>query len=418
MIVADTSLGTFEQRLQRQARRSRHPLNALFELTPACNLRCHFCYVALDPYQGPYLSTAQVFAVLDKLHAAGVLWLTFTGGEIFSRRDFSDIYRYAREKGFLVTLFTNATMMNEKLAALFRELPPFSAEVSIYGHTAEIYEATTQIKGSFARFERGIGLLQAAGVPLKLKTQVSQFTQDHLSALFQYAEDRRLKFAVDLMIDYRHDGGDEPTAYRLSATKVLELGEEIDAINAARPGGLQMQVGDEGAYADAEDRAAVATPTARGRSFALPVLEPVKSSSSASSRPLAECSIEDPSSTTEDLYRCGAGRVALFINALGEASHCVIDRDPSFPILEMEFEEMWAKMGAWVTQPLPKDAPCSGCDLRASCSNCPARSRLATGSPYFKDPYYCDVTHAQHGLPPVEHPNYRATPRPLGACAS
>jgi len=375
MIVADTSLGTFERRLQRVARRERQPLNCLFELTPTCNLRCHFCYVALDPYKGPYLSTAQICAVLDKLEEAGVLWLTLTGGEILSRRDFPEIYRYARGKGFLVTLFTNATMMNEKYAALFRELPPFAVEVSIYGHTAELYEATTQIPGSFARFERGIRLLQEAGVPLKLKTAISQFTQDHLTALHHYADVRGLKFSVDMILDRRHDGGEQPTLYRLTTRKLMEVGEEIDRLNQ-------------------------------------------KPADTGSAPPLPECSVVSPDAKSEELYRCGAGRVGFFVNALGEASHCVIDRDPAFPILEMEWADVWQQMGEWVTQPMPADAPCSGCGLRSSCGNCPARSKLATGSPYLKDTYYCDVTHAQHGLEPAVHPDYRAMARPLGACAS
>jgi radical SAM protein with 4Fe4S-binding SPASM domain len=338
-------------------------------------LRCHFCYVALDPYKGPYLATAQVFRILDKLEEAGVLWLTLTGGEIFSRRDFPEIYRYARSKGFLVTLFTNATMMNEKLAALFRELPPFAVEVSIYGHTAEVYEATTQIPGSFSRFERGIRLLLEAGVPLKLKTSISQFTQDHLTDLHHYADVRGLKFGVDLILDRRHDGGEQPTLYRLTTRKLLEVGEEIDRLNGRAP-------------------------------------------TSSGSLPLPECSEVAPDANADELYRCGAGRVGFFVNALGEASHCVIDRNPVFPMLEMAWSDIWAQMGEWVTQPMPADAPCSGCGLRSSCGNCPARSRLATGSPYLKDTYYCDVTHAQHGLEPAAHPDYRAVARPLSACAS
>jgi hypothetical protein len=105
--------------------------------------------------------------------------------------------------------------------------------------------------------------------------------------------------------------------------------------------------------------------------------------------------------------------VSVFIDALGNASHCVMDRTPSFSLLESSFEDVWGHIGAWVDQPLPADAPCSGCSLRGGCDNCPARSRLATGSPYLKDTYFCDVTHAMHGLPPESH----AAPRPLGACA-
>lgn len=370
MQIAETSVKTFEKRLSRTARAARIPVTCLFELTPTCNLRCHFCYVALDPYKGPYLSTAQVIAALDKLHAAGVLWLTLTGGEIFSRRDFAEVYRHARGLGFLVTLFTNATMMNEKLAALFSEIPPFSVEVSLYGHTAEIYEKTTQIPGSFARFERGIQLLQDAGVPLKLKTSLSTFTQDHLPELFAYAKTRGLSYGIDMTLDHTHDGKDGPTLYRLSTRKILELEQEVDQLVGGTPG------------------------------------------------PLPECNVAPPPGAAPELYRCGAGRIGLFINALGQASHCVIDREPSFPFLEMSWDEMWSEMGAWVTQPLPSDAPCSGCGLRNGCQSCPARARIATGNAYLKDPYYCDITHARYGLPPAEHPDYRAAPRPLGACAS
>jgi radical SAM protein with 4Fe4S-binding SPASM domain len=121
--------------------------------------------------------------------------------------------------------------------------------------------------------------------------------------------------------------------------------------------------------------------------------------------------------TEEQLYRCGAGRMAFFVDALGQASHCVLDREPSFPILEMPWDELWARMGAWVTQSLPSDSPCSVCGLRGGCDNCPARSRLATGSPYLKDAYQCDITHAEHGLPPAAAPSYQPTARPATACA-
>ena len=323
MSVADVTLGSFEERLGRTGRAMRTPLTCLFEITPTCNLRCQFCYVALDPYQGPYLTTAQICAVLDRLEQAGVLWLTLTGGEIFSRRDFAQIYRYAKSRGFLVTLFTNGTMMNERLAALFRELPPFSVEVSIYGHTASVYEETTQIPGSFGRFERGITLLKETGAPVVLKTPISTFTQAYLADLAAYAEARDFKFKVDLTIDARHDGGSEPTLYRITPKRVAELGDEMAALNSAVP-------------------------------------QP------KNQKPLPECSKVAPIDGPEELYRCGAGRTGFFIDALGNASHCVIDRDPAFPVLAMPWEELWAQMGAWVTQPLPKDAPCSGCDLRHS----------------------------------------------------
>jgi MoaA/NifB/PqqE/SkfB family radical SAM enzyme len=190
MSATQISMDRFEDRLGARARRARHPLSCLFALTPRCNLRCKFCYVALDPYQGPYLGTKQACDVLDVVERAGVLWLTLTGGEVFSRRDFPAIYEHALAKGFLVTIYTNATMVTESIAQLLADRPPFSVEVSIYGADAAHYESTTQIAGSFARFERGMARLQAAGVPLLMKCPISTLTSDHVGALVQWCTER------------------------------------------------------------------------------------------------------------------------------------------------------------------------------------------------------------------------------------
>jgi MoaA/NifB/PqqE/SkfB family radical SAM enzyme len=350
------SMDRFEEQLGDRARRERHPLSCLFEITPRCNLRCHFCYVALDPYQGPYLGTDAACRVLDIVERAGVLWLTLTGGEIFSRRDFPTIYEYALAKGLLVTLYTNATMVTEPIAQLLADRPPFSVEVSIYGADEAHYESTTGIPGSFARFERGVARLQAAGVPLLMKCPISTLSADHVEALVQWCAERSLGFKADPVIDARHDGGQQPTLYRIEPRRVLALRDEIYRLRHGVPRG-------EG--------------------------------------PLPECSVRGEPNGPAELYTCGAGRIGFFVDALGNASHCVIDREPSFPILDMPWDALWAAMGSWVTQPLPADAPCSGCSLRGGCSNCPARARLATGNPYLKDQYQCDITHAMHGLPPA-----------------
>ena len=360
----DLGFEAYVERRMATAVRDRTPLSALFELTPTCNLRCHFCYVALDPYRGPYLSTAQVCSIIDKLEAAGILTLQLTGGEILSRRDFEQIYRHAHATGMMINLFTNATLVNERIAALLTELPPAFVEVSIYGADAEHYEAVTGIKGSFARFERGVRLLQEAGVALYLKHPASTLTADHVPAIRAWCEARGIPHKLSFTIENRHDGGDAPSLYRIQPRRVREL---------------------ETFHRGPRDL------------------------------PTAECAIT-PDDGIERLYRCGAGRVALFVDALGNASHCVIDRSPSHSLLELSFEEVWQRIGTWIDQPLPADAPCSGCSLRGGCDNCPARARLATGSPFLKDSYYCDITHAAHGLPPGAAATMKVAPRPLGAC--
>jgi radical SAM protein with 4Fe4S-binding SPASM domain len=266
----------------------------------------------------------------------------------------------------LVTIFTNATMVTEEHVELLRAEPPYGVEVSIYGADAEHYEAVTGIPGSFARFERGIERLRRAGVDMLIKHPVSTLTADHVDAIRDWCTARGLRHKFTTDIERQHDGGAAPELYRLTTRKALDTRREIEHARTGRRDAM----------------------------------------------PMAECAIQDddPESANR-LYQCGAGRSAIFVDALGRASHCVIDREPAFPILEMPWDELWAAMQSWVNQPQPTDAPCSGCSLRGGCNNCPARARLATGSAFERDPHQCELTHVAHGYAPVES-------RPLGACVA
>src|SRR5206468_11496851 len=81
------------------AEHTRTVVNAQIELTYGCNLHCVHCYT--DCYNRPDLIKremryAEVTSILDQLAAEGCLWVCFTGGEIFMRKDFLDIYGYAK----------------------------------------------------------------------------------------------------------------------------------------------------------------------------------------------------------------------------------------------------------------------------------------------------------------------------------
>ena len=55
------------------------------------------------------------FRVLDELVEMGCFWILYTAGEIFARKDFLEIYTYAKKKGFLITLFINGTIMTMRV---------------------------------------------------------------------------------------------------------------------------------------------------------------------------------------------------------------------------------------------------------------------------------------------------------------
>lgn len=64
--------------------------SVIFELTPRCNLNCVHCYLN-EHHASNELSYDEIIEIIDLLFEKEVLFLTFTGGDIFTRRDFLDI---------------------------------------------------------------------------------------------------------------------------------------------------------------------------------------------------------------------------------------------------------------------------------------------------------------------------------------
>ena len=102
---------------------NRKPFSVLFELTSGCNMNCIHCYLQ-NMHSPEQLTYEQVLSIIDILYEKGILFLTFTGGEILTRSDFIDIYLYAKKKGFLVELFTNGYLFTDEIIDVLKKYPP------------------------------------------------------------------------------------------------------------------------------------------------------------------------------------------------------------------------------------------------------------------------------------------------------
>ena len=204
----------FSRTLHGQMHRARAPLHASVEVTRRCPLTCAHCYNNLP--MGDVAARAQEMSLdehrrlLDELSAAGCLWLLYTGGEIFARRDFLDIYTEARRRGFLITLFTNGTLISEGVADHLARFRPFAIEITLYGRTRETYERLTGVRGSFDRCLRGIHLLRERELPLALKTVAVTTNRHELAEMQAFADELGVPFKSDSMINPRLDCAQSP----------------------------------------------------------------------------------------------------------------------------------------------------------------------------------------------------------------
>jgi len=242
-LVQRSAYSAFKQRITDKACALRLPINCTFEVTHRCNLRCEHCYVPLGERtvaqrRASELSADQFRSIIDQITDAGCLWIKLTGGEPFVRSDFMDLYLYARSRGMLVTLYTNATQITAKVVRLLVENPPELIEVSLYGSVPAVYEGLTRTPGSYTRCLRGIERLTDSGLPVLLKTPVTRHNVDDVAALRALADRLGLDIIFNGDIVPRLDGDRDPLDMGIPAKASAELAS--DFIDCLLPGDEDM----------------------------------------------------------------------------------------------------------------------------------------------------------------------------------
>lgn len=220
--VRDLAYRDFRRSIQERMGR---PLHAEFELTHRCNLSCIHCYLGTRPGlrpsrrcgKGPELTLEQVKSVVDKLQEAGFIWLVLTGGEPLLRPDFPEIYLYAKARGFIMIILTNATLIDEHIAGLFAAYKPFYLDISLHAVTEDLYERLTGVRGSFGRSMCALALLKKHGIAFKLKTKVMKENFPQLNDIRAFASQRGVPHKVSTLIHRCIDGDIEPLSHRVVA---------------------------------------------------------------------------------------------------------------------------------------------------------------------------------------------------------
>jgi len=357
------SYGAFSADLHQRQAGERVPLQVSIEVTRRCPLECLHCYNNLPmgdmEAKKRELTKEEHFRVLDELVEMGCFWILYTGGEIFARKDFLEIYTYAKKKGFLITLFTNGTIINEQVADYLAEWPPFAIEITLYGRTRETYEALTAVPGSYDRCLRGIKLLKERGLPLKLKTVATSINKHEVIAMRRFAEgELGVEFKMDGQINPRIDCSQSPLAVRLTP-------EELVALDMAAP---------------------------KGKSEYLR---------------LAKHDLEKPAglSQIDTMYFCGGGMNSFAINAYGEIGICVISQQETFSVREAGVRAVWEESLLQLrNRKRTRVTKCVQCRIQSMCGMCPANGEMENGDRESPVEFLCHVAHLRAAVIGVEIP--------------
>jgi radical SAM protein with 4Fe4S-binding SPASM domain len=132
------------------------------EITNKCNLRCTHCYLSAGSSNKTDLTLAEIKKVLKSVRELGGTSVAIGGGEPLVREDCIEILRYAESLDLLISLGTNGTLIDRKLAKLLSEIE-LKIQVSLDGASKETHDLVRG-EGSYELAIKGIDNLIAEGM--------------------------------------------------------------------------------------------------------------------------------------------------------------------------------------------------------------------------------------------------------------
>lgn len=299
------------------------------------------------------MSTEEFKSIFDILVDHGLLDAYFTGGEIFVRPDFEELYLYAKKKGVLISLLSNITLLTKHHIELFEEYPVEVISTTMYGYTEEAYERVTGVTGSYKKFMNALELLENSNVKYELKYVAMAQNYDDVYKMREFGNKLGVPMVIILDVHPMSDGSTTPMRFRLTPQEAFEF-----------------DMKDEGRC-----------------SFWKDVAKDILS---------GEIKIR-PKRTTERfnqgfLYPCSIANQHVFITSDYKMQGCVRASYRQFDLRSGSFEEGWNYLQKeFVDKKSSPTYKCNNCQNIRFCEHCVANFMLAYGDEEHIDPFFCEV---------------------------
>jgi len=304
------------------------PITGEFELTANCNFKCSFCYLNHEIHNKE-LDTDTWKKIFDDAIKNGLLFANLTGGEVFLRKDFSELYEYLFDQGVKLTLFSNSSLITDEHIELLKVKKPQYIAITLYGYDDESFSYITRNRFSFSNVKQNIHKLLSNNVKVILRTIPIKFIYNHLDELIDFAKSLGQNLYY---FSYVSDTGNQNQDFqRLSPSELLDFESRIRKAFGYKKSPIRFE---------------------------------------------------------HDYKSCTTLKTSYFINHLGEMAPCPMAFQPSKSVVDNDFMLTFKELSEQFIE-LEKQNPCYGCEYISTCSSCYARRLNEKGneycSPYLKE---------------------------------
>jgi radical SAM protein with 4Fe4S-binding SPASM domain len=339
----------------------RAPLSFDMEITARCNMNCAHCYINLPANdkkaKSKELAKEEILNISSEAAKMGTVWCLITGGEPLLRADFPEIYMGLKRLGLLVSVFTNATLINEEHIKLFKKYPPRDIEITVYGVTKKTFETVTRVSGSFEKFMKGLNALMETGISIRLKAMALQANFHEQQAIADFCRARTKDYyRFDPQLHLRFDGNqkrnEEIRTQRLTPEQIVKLENNDNRRITAMKKNCDTLINEDFTHYGCDH-----------------------------------------------LFHCGAGNGSFAVSYDGHFRLCssLWADGTTYDLRKGTLTEAWKnfvpRIRALRSERKEFLETCRKCELMNLCLWCPAHAHLETGMLDGTTPYFCEVAH-------------------------
>ncbi|MBO5049406.1 MAG: radical SAM protein [Oscillospiraceae bacterium] len=224
----NNNFASFKKQLLKDAKIQKQFIACQFELTPRCNLDCKMCYVHnqdSNKLKALELSTEQWKSIFDQACDNGLMFAVLTGGECLLREDFKELYLHLVNRGVFVSIISNGALLNEDYIEFFKQYPPDTINISLYGSDDDHYRSLTG-HAKFTQVTDAIRRVREAGLNLDINVTASGYMLEDYINILKYLKDNHLPNGIKefLMFEKRYDP--DTDEHFLSSDDIVRLSTE------------------------------------------------------------------------------------------------------------------------------------------------------------------------------------------------
>lgn len=159
--------------------------NLAIMITEKCNHNCYHCFRPVTHL--PSMLNRETLKLLsERIEGSSIKNVRFTGGEPLLVPDFAFLVKAFASKGFVVSVGTNATLLNEEMVSRLVDSGLQEIWTTIHSANPETHDRLAGVRGAFEKTVKAIEFCMNSGIKTSVNFPVSKYNICDLSTTLSF----------------------------------------------------------------------------------------------------------------------------------------------------------------------------------------------------------------------------------------